>query len=204
MLARGDLEIVVYFISAMSSSSVQSLLECYIRAKDQNQPDLIHDCFAADAEVTFSIATDAIDFPHRVIGASAIARTLVTDFGERFDRCRTYYVCAAPEANEEGICTMPWVVAMRQKDNESLRLGKGTYAWRISSVPGEVDRIIGLHIAIERMDLIDDPGAVKLRTLQESLTYPWLPPTALAECMELFLANHPDPAVLAFWQPSRY
>jgi hypothetical protein len=99
---------------------------------------------------------------------------------------------------------MPWVVAMRQKDNESLRLGKGTYTWRIGSVSGEVDRIIGLHIAIERMDSIDDPGSVKLQTLQESLSYPWLPPTALAECMELFLASHPDPAVLAFWQPSRY
>ncbi|SAL86678.1 hypothetical protein AWB67_07255 [Caballeronia terrestris] len=204
MLARGDFASVVYLIPAMPPSSVQSLLECYIRAKDQNQPELIFDCFAADAEVTFSIATDAIDFPHRVIGASAIARTLVADFGERFDRCRTYYVCIAPEANGEGICTMPWVVAMRQKDNEALRLGKGTYKWRIGSVPGEVDRIIGLHIAIERMDLIDDPGTVKLQTLQESLTYPWLPPTALAECMELFVANHPDPVAVAFWHPFRH
>ena len=53
---------------AISTSSVRSLLECYIRAKDQNQPDLIFDCFAADAELTFDIATDAIDFPRSVTG----------------------------------------------------------------------------------------------------------------------------------------
>lgn len=190
-------------IPAMSSTSVRSLLECYIRAKDQNQPDLIFDCFGPDAELTFSIATEAIDFPRRVNGAAAIAKTLVTDFGEKFDRCRTYYLCAAPDVNEDGICTMPWLVAMRQKDNEALRLGKGTYQWRTGRVAGKGMRIIGLHIAIERMDVIDDPGSAKLQALQELLSYPWLPPAELEARMESIISKQADSAfAIPFRHPS--
>jgi hypothetical protein len=190
--------------AANSISSVRSLLECYIRAKDQNQPELIFDSFAAAAELTFEIATDAIDFPRSVTGAQAIAQTLVTDFGERFDRCRTYYVCTEPEVDADGVCTMPWLVAMRQKDNETLRLGKGTYRWRIARMPDGPDRIVGLHIAIERMDVIDDPGAVMLQTLQAWLTYPWLPLPELAQRIESFQAMYPESAfATAFRHPSR-
>src|SRR6266702_1242596 len=180
--------------AAISASSIRSLLECYIRAKDENHPELIFDCFEADADLTFSIATDAINFPRSVTGATAIAKTLVSDFGERFDRCRTYCLCTAPEVDDDGICTMPWLVAMRQKDNDALRLGKGTYRWRIGRMPDGSDKIVGLHIAIERTDVIDDPRAVMLKTLQELLTYPWLPLTELAQRMESFLAMYPDSA----------
>ncbi|GJH25110.1 hypothetical protein CBA19CS42_11360 [Caballeronia novacaledonica] len=180
---------------AISTSSARSLLEWYIRAKDENQPALIFDCFAGDAELTFSIATDAIDFPRSVSGASAIAKTLVADFGERFDRCRTYYVCTAPEPDGDGICTMPWLVAMRQKDNEALRLGKGTYRWRIARMADGSERIAGLHIAIERMDVIDDPGSMKLRELQDALTYPWLAEATLAQRAASLMSMYPDTAL---------
>ncbi|WP_321797676.1 nuclear transport factor 2 family protein [Caballeronia sp. J97] len=179
---------------AISITSVRSLLECYIRAKDRNQPELIFACFAADAALTFDIATDAIDFPRSVSGASAIAKTLVSDFGERFDRCRTYYMCAAPEVNADGVCTMPWFVVMRQKDNEALRLGKGTYRWRIARMDDGSDRIAGLHIAIERMDGFEDPGADKLRALQALLPYPWLQRSDIHRSMEPLLTMNPDTA----------
>ena len=169
---------------ALSTSSVRSLLECYIRAKDQNQPELIFDCFAADAELTFDIATEAIDFPRSVKGAAAIAKTLVADFGERFDSCRTYCVCAAPDVDANGVCTMPWLVAMRQKDNGALRLGQGTYRWRIARMGEGSERIVGLHIDIESMDTIDDPGSARLRSLQDTLSYPWLMPGELLPGMD--------------------
>lgn len=188
---------------AIPAASLRSLLECYIRAKDQNQPALIFDCFAADAELTFEIATDTIDFPRRVNSAAAIAKTLVADFGERFDRCRTYYVSSAPEADADGVCTMPWLVAMRQKDNEALRLGKGTYRWRVARMTDGADSIVGLHIAIERMDMIDDPGSAMLGALQGALSYPWLAPTELALRIDSFVAAHPDAAFAsAFRRPS--
>lgn len=191
--------------SPPSLSSVRSLLECYLRAKDQNRPELIAECFAPDAELTFSIATDDIDFPRSVAGAPAIAKTLVADFGDRFDCCLTYYVCAAPKLDSHGVCTMPWLVAMRQKDNDALRLGKGTYRWRIGRVSGGMDRIVQLHIAIERMDVINDPGSIKLRGLQASLSYPWLAPGELAQGMAAFVAAHPDSDfALPFRQPAAF
>lgn len=184
-------------------SSAQSLLECYLHAKDQNRPELIAQCFAADAALTFSIATDSIDFPRSVTGAAEIAKTLVSDFGERFDRCRTYYVCAEPDLDTDGICIMPWLVVMREKETEALRLGKGAYRWRMGRAPGGAQRIVGLHIHIERMDTIGDVGSVKLGALQAALTYPWIPPAMLMRGIQAFEGTWTDSAFVApFREPS--
>jgi hypothetical protein len=189
--------------ASLSSSSVRSLLECYLRAKDLNQPELISECFSSDAELTFSIATDDIDFPRRVLGAPAIAKTLVADFGERFDQCRTYYVCAEPQVDEGRVCSMPWLVVMRQRENESLRIGKGVYRWRFGNETGHADRIVQLHIHIERMDAVSDPQAGKLNALQASLLYPCLPPAALRDGLASFIATSSDTEfALPFQQPA--
>lgn len=181
-------------MTSLPTSSVQSLLECYLRAKDRNRPELIPECFAAEATLTFSIATDEIDFPRSVTGAAGIAKTLVSDFGERFDRCRTYYVCAEPELDTHDVCVMPWLVAMREKETEALRLGKGAYRWRIGRTSGEVDRIVALHIHIERMDTIADTWSVKLGALQAALTYPWLSPAMLMRGVRTFADAFDDAA----------
>jgi hypothetical protein len=181
-------------------SSVRSLLECYLRAKDLNQPALISECFATDAELTFSIATDDIDFPRLVAGAPAIAKTLVADFGERFDRCRTYYICVEPHLNESRTCEMPWLVIMREKETESLRIGNGTYRWRFSADAGNGGNggnggmIVQLHIHIERMDAVPDLHAEKLNALQGRLSYPWLSPEELQRSMAGFIETYPDSA----------
>jgi hypothetical protein len=55
------------------------------------------------------------------------------------------------------------------------------------------------------MDVIDDPGAVMLQTLQELLTYPWLPVPELAQRIDSFLSMYPEPAfTTAFRHPSRH
>ncbi|WP_028223653.1 nuclear transport factor 2 family protein [Paraburkholderia oxyphila] len=187
-------------MTSLPISTVQTLLEGYLHAKDQNRPELIADCFAGDAALTFSIATDEIDFPRSVSGAAAIAKTLVADFGERFDRCRTYYVCGEPEVDADGVCVMPWLVVMREKETEALRLGKGAYRWRIGRLAGGVDRIVALHIHIERMDTIGDTGSVKLSALQESLDYPWLPPEMLMRGVRAFAGAFPDAAFAALFE----
>ncbi|WP_175836337.1 nuclear transport factor 2 family protein [Burkholderia anthina] len=180
---------------------VRALLECYLRAKDLNQPALIADCFAADAELSFSLASDDIDFPPHVSGATAIARTLVEEFGERFDRCRTYYLCATPAVNEHGISAMPWLVVMRQKDSGALRIGHGTYRWEFTRNSADehapAARIAALHIHIARMDTIDDPSATKLDALHAAFGYPWLPPHALARGLADVATAQPDWVFLA-------
>ncbi|MFJ1211191.1 nuclear transport factor 2 family protein [Burkholderia pyrrocinia] len=178
-------------------AQVRALLECYLHAKDLNRPALIADCFAADAELSFSLANDDIDFPPRVTGAAAIARTLVEEFGERFERCRTYYVCTEPAVDEHGVSTMPWLVVMRQKDNGALRIGHGTYRWQFASDANGVARVAALHIHIARMDTIDDPQSVKLEALQAAFGYPWLPVQAFARGLADVVAAQPDWAFLA-------
>lgn len=193
----------IHDMTSLSLSSARSLLECYLHAKDQNRPERIAQCFADDATLTFSIATDSIDFPRSVTGADAIAKTLVSDFGERFDRCRTYYVCAELDLDANGVCIMPWVVAMREKESEALRLGKGAYRWRMGRTSGGLERIVALHIHIERMDTIADAGSVKLGALQDALTYPWMPPAMLMRGIQAFEETCADSAfVAAFREPA--
>ncbi|NLP63161.1 nuclear transport factor 2 family protein [Paraburkholderia sacchari] len=190
-------------MTSLSLSSARSLLECYLHAKDQNRPELIAQCFAAEATLTFSIATDSIDFPRSVTGTDAIAKTLVSDFGERFDRCRTYYVCVEPSLDADGVCIMPWLVVMREKETETLRLGKGAYRWRMGRATGGAERIVGLHIHIERMDTIADSGSVKLGALQDALTYPWMPTAMLMRGIQAFEKTCANSAfVAAFREPS--
>lgn len=181
----------------LDPAQVRAMLECYLRAKDLNRPALIADCFAADAALSFSLANDDIDFPPRVTGAAAIASTFVEEFGERFERCRTYYVCAEPAVDEHGISAMPWLVVMRQKDNGALRIGHGTYRWQFAPDSGSVARIAALHIHIARMDTIDDPDATKLDALHAAFGYPWLPARAFARGLADVAAEQPGWAFLA-------
>ena len=183
-------------------ATVRGLLECYLRAKDLNQAALIADCFAANAELSFSLANDDIDFPPRVTGVAAIAHTLVEAFGERFEQCRTYYVCTTPPVDEHGVSSMPWLVVMRQKDSGALRIGHGTYRWQFA-IDGENDdvaRVAALHIHIARMDTIDDPQSLKLDRLHAAFGYPWLPVHAFARGLADIAAAHSDWAFLAPFQ----
>ena len=156
-------------------------LETYIDAKDNTKPARIHEAFAPNAELTFSLATPNITFPARSVGAEAIAKTLVSDFGERYSRCRTYYLC---EADALVVCdrtieALPWLVAMREDAAGALRIGHGTYRWTFDA-NGIAPRVSAFHIHITRMDVIDDPDGARLERLQEGLSYPWLAPAELA------------------------
>ncbi|KWK16776.1 hypothetical protein WT77_29275 [Burkholderia stagnalis] len=191
--------------SSPDRATVRALLEGYLRAKDLNRPELIATCFAADAGLSFSLASDDIDFPARVDGAPAIAKTLVGDFGARFERCRTYCVCVEPHVNGDGACEMPWLVVMRQKDSGALRIGNGTYRWQFAREHDGAERIARLHIHIVRMDTIDDPRADRLDALHGALGYPWLPPHALARGLGEVAAAHPGwTFVQPFLQPAMH
>jgi hypothetical protein len=71
----------------------QSLLERYVEAKDMVRPELMKEIYADDAVLTFSIATETISFPPRVVGINGITKTLVVDFAAKYSRCKTFYVC---------------------------------------------------------------------------------------------------------------
>ncbi|AFT87551.1 hypothetical protein [Paraburkholderia phenoliruptrix] len=150
-------------------------LEAYIDAKDNTRPQRMADAFASDAELTISLATSTITFPARTGGIDAITKTLVTDFGATYTRCRTYYVCDSLRARDGAIDPLPWLVLMREPAAGALRVGHGVYRWTFDDT-GSVSRF---HIHIARMDVVPDADGTLLEALQEGLSYPWLAPAEL-------------------------
>jgi hypothetical protein len=167
------------------------LLERYVEAKDLARPYLMRDIYAADAVLTYSIATDAIDFPAEVRGIESITRTLVVEFALKFDRCRTYYLCDAPPAQTSSVAEVPWLVVMREPALSRLRMGKGYYRWTFQPGPADGVRVAAMHIHIERMEPIEDPGARLLERVQAPLPYPWLAPAVLGARFAAVAASDP-------------
>jgi hypothetical protein len=177
----------LYFRNKMNTP--KDLLEAYLQAKDCNRPSVIIDCYTPGAVLTYSIATDKIAFPAKVIGSDAIAETLVRDFRKNFDCCKTYYVCDSPAHEAENIDFLPWLVIMRQISTGALRLGKGWYRWGFDRTAAGM-RIGAMHIHIERMDIIEDGDSGKLHMLQAALPYPWLPCEVLHDTLERLRENN--------------
>ncbi|MFM0716475.1 hypothetical protein PQQ73_09055 [Paraburkholderia strydomiana] len=150
-------------------------LDIYIDAKDNTRAQRIAEAFAADAVLTISLATSAIAFPARTVGSDAIAKTLVTDFGAQYSRCRTYYVCDSLDVQAGVIDALSWLVVMRETASGALRVGHGVYRWTFDETP--VVTSFDIHIA--RMDVVPDADGALLDALQASLDYPWLAPAAL-------------------------
>lgn len=174
----------------------KSLLEAYVCAKDECRPGLIHDIFEPNALLAMSVASEAISFPPLVVGADGIAQTLVTGFAQRFSQCRTYYLGDSPGEAGERIDHMPWLVLMRDRDEGSLRIGRGHYRWLFSPY-GKGWRIAEMHIRIDRMDVLPDRDGRLLAVLQSVLPYPWLAPQALDGALGPLARCNPDFAFAA-------
>jgi hypothetical protein len=178
-------------------------LEGYIDAKDNTRPERIAEVFARDAVLTFSLATSNIAFPARTVGAAAIAKTLVSDFGQQYARCRTYYVCDALQTATADIDALPWLVLMREPATGALRIGHGVYRWTFGNDESDAVRVTAFHIHIARMDVVPDPDAALLTRLQDGLAYPWLSPAALRERFQKLALEAPALAFIdAFAAPA--
>jgi len=156
----------------------RALLERYVRAKDEVQPQLMRDIYRANAVLTYTIETDAIAFPARTVGLDAIMRTLVVDFSTRFASCKTYYICDEPPRDDAGFARIPWLVVMREPAAQMLRIGKGYYEWSFEHDTHGA-RVSAMHIHIHRMDAIIDPRSDLMMSAQAQLPYPWLAPSVL-------------------------
>ena len=181
-------------------SAARALLERYVQAKDGNRPQLVPEIYLADAVLTYSIATDEIDFPRHIAGADAIARTLVSEFGQRFGSCKTYYVCESPPADDADISSLPWLVVMRERAAGQLRVGRGTYRWQFARAPGGGLAVRAMHIHIDRMLQIEDKAGRQLELIQHGLPYPWLTPAALQHKMDELVRQDKK---MAYLQPFR-
>ena len=172
------------------------LLERYVAAKDGNRPQLMDEIYAPDAVLTYSIATDSISFPARTVGLEAITRTLVVEFGQRFTRCRTYYIVDDPPGSDASIPFIPWLVLMREEARSCTRVGRGFYAWTFERAGTGPLHVKAMHIHIDRMDLVDDADGQLLATLQSPLPYPWLQPATLHDAFHRLAGMGPAAASL--------
>lgn len=167
-----------------------------MEAKDLGRPHLMRQIYAADAVLTFSIATDAISFPERVAGIDAITKTLIVDFGAKYKRCKTYYVCDSAPRSAEPISVVPWLVLMHEPAQTCLRIGKGYYEWTFGP-QGRADmQVVGMHIHIERMDPVEDAHGRLLTAAQSVLPYPWLPPKTMGVAFRALREADPESAFL--------
>jgi hypothetical protein len=183
-------------------SSPQLLLERYVEAKDLVRPRLLREIYAPDAVLTFSIATDSIDFPRRVAGIDQITKTLIVDFAAKYSRCKTFYVCQSPPGEADRTVILPWLVVMREGALARLRIGKGYYEWTFEQRSDGEIQVVAMHIHIAAMDAIDDADGRLLSAAQSALTYPWLPPTLMRSKLRgLAEADHAFAFLSAFAVP---
>lgn len=174
--------------------TVASLLEAYIEGKDQGRPELLEKIYTADARVTFAIETSSISFPDEIIGNSEIARVLSADFNRKYDMVRTYYLSRGiSEPGELSIARQGWLVLMREKENDAIRVGTGHYNWQITEQGKGAVQIVHHHICIYDMLSLHNHSADFLTGLQGQLTYPWLPGERALEV----LARHGELEVIA-------
>lgn len=154
-----------------------SAIEIYIRAKDQNHPNLIASAFDPAAVVRIEAQTEAISFPPMLSGVALIEQVLVKDFALAWQEVRTFCF-SHPGDDFRADFSCRWMVVMHSRHGDGARVGYGTYDWVFS---GEDGQVTALKIRIDEMMVIDERQASTLTTWAASLPYPWCTDEALAE-----------------------
>jgi hypothetical protein len=155
-------------------------IETYIQAKDFNRAHLMQRAFAADALLTMQVKTDAIAFPAELRGADAIAQTLSSGFGKRYENVYTFCIGAAPSSGVQPgkRFECDWLVCMSEKDSGLARVGYGRYIWTFASE--QRGPVTGLTIVIEEMAVLPPETRAAVLQWASALPYPWCP----APCLE--------------------
>jgi len=158
-----------------------SAIENYIRAKDQNHPDLIGSAFDPLAVVQIEAQTKTISFPPELSGVVQIEQILVKDFALAWQDVKTFCF-SHPGDGFRPAFSCRWLVAMHSRHGDGARLGYGTYDWAFS---GDSGQVTALKIQIDDMIVVDERQASALIAWAASLPYPW--------CLDGVQAKHPAP-----------
>lgn len=156
---------------SLSPIEARRLIETYLRAKDENRPQLMADAFEPQAVVEMAVHTSAISFPSRLVGLEHITDVLVRDFGRTYEN--VYSFCLqAPDADvASGHFHCDWLVAMSEKASRRLRIGCGRYDWHFAH--SDRWRITQLDISIDAMEVLPDGERVDLWGWVWALERPW-------------------------------
>jgi hypothetical protein len=144
----------------------------YIRAKDENRPELMRKAFAEDASLEVVVNTPAITFPPFTQGVSSIADVLVTRFNESYENVRTFCLANPPKPDAAAF-SCAWLVGMSEKGTGAVRVACGRYDW--SFLPRSPHLASRLRIAIEIMEVLPSHHLAAVVNWLSELPYPWCP-----------------------------
>jgi hypothetical protein len=165
----------------LKPGEARRLIETYLRAKDENRPQLMADAFEPQAVVEMTVATPAISFPGRLDGLERITDVLVRDFGQVYENVYSFCLQAPEPDVASGRFRCDWLVTMSEKSSRKLRIGCGHYDWHFACT--DRWRIRRLQITIAAMEVLDDGHRTALWGWTWALERPWARKDAALELL---------------------
>jgi hypothetical protein len=153
----------------MSQRKPAEVIQSYLLAKDCNRPHLMVQAFEADAKLEMVVKTPTISFTPLSNGREAITQLLVCRFGQTYENVYTLCLGTPPLVHLHSYACR-WLVAMTQKENQSVRVGCGHYQWQFAAQSGRARQ---LEITIESMESLDSTHQTAVLGWIASLPYPW-------------------------------
>jgi len=155
--------------------NAEYLLEKYVEGKDQDKFKILGEIYIPNAKVTFEIDSDTISFPTEISGNKNIAQVLSAEFNRKYDHVQTYYLSRSfPQIKDLVISNQGWLVIMRDKEDNSIRVGTGLYDWIFQKQADGNLKIAQHNISIGVMLCLPGLSLSFLDELQSSLLYPWV------------------------------
>ena len=159
-------------------NTAASAVMAYLRAKDENRPQLMRLAFDEAATLEMIVRTGTISFPPLAQGREAITDVLVRRFGQNYENVRTFCLARPPESSHVTF-SCPWLVGMSEKESRSVRVGCGTYDWVFQAgIPLLAQR---LTITIEVMAVLAPGSLTVVMGWMAQLPYPWRPGRTVLE-----------------------
>lgn len=150
----------------------------YLRAKDENRPELMADAFTDAATLSIVVKAGTIAFPPAATGRDAITDVLVRRFGQLYENVRTFCL-ASPPQHVDTTFSCDWLVGMTERENRTVRVGCGRYDWRFRSQPPPLAE--RLTITIDVMEALPPDCLLPIMHWLSRLPCPWCPPHAMLD-----------------------
>jgi len=171
----------------MLIDEAEDVLEKYVAGKDQNRFEILEEIYKSDARVTFEINSNSISFPLEIHGNREIAQVLSAEFNKKYDNVKTYYLSKKfPRIDNLIISKQRWLVLMREKASNSIRVGTGFYDWKFEIKSNINLKIKHHHICIGVMLNLPDLPLSFLSDLRMHLSYPWVEEDIVIEVIKKY------------------
>ncbi len=148
----------------------KKIVSKYIYAKDNNKPHMMKDIFTKNAILNMELETKNISFPSESMGLDSITNVLVKEFNKSYENVYSFcFLDSIKGDNEKLVCK--WLVIMSSKENDTLRIGYGTYKWSFDKDKNFL--IKQLVISIEEMVILEEKFIYEMMNWIGSIPYPW-------------------------------